>query len=45
MADEAHGTSVVDAVEDIILGRNEMMTDWRRILHRNVEPLFIFSNE
>ncbi len=41
-ADEIHGDSVIPAVETIILMRNEAMADWKRVLHRNVEPLFIF---
>ena len=42
MADEVHGTSVVAAVENIILMRNEAMGDWKRVLHRNIDPLWIF---
>ena len=42
MADEVHGTSVVGAVENIILMRNEAMADWKRVLHRNIDPLWIF---
>ena len=42
MADEVHGTSVVQAVENIILMRNEAMADWKRVLHRNIDPLWIF---
>lgn len=42
MADEVHGTSVIAAVENIILMRNEAMADWRRVLHRNIDPLWIF---
>ena len=42
IADEVHGTSIITALEPIILARNEAMSDWRRISHRNVEPLFIF---
>lgn len=42
VADEIHGVSVIDAVEEIILMRNEAMTDWKRVLHRNIDPLFIF---
>lgn len=42
IADEIHGISVIPAVENIILMRNEAMSDWRRVLHRNVDPLFIF---
>lgn len=42
MADEVHGTSVIAAVENIILMRNEAMNDWKRVLHRNIDPLWIF---
>lgn len=42
IADEIHGISIIPAVEWIILARNEAMTDWKRVLHRNVEPLWIF---
>lgn len=42
MADEIHGVSIIPAVEWIILARNEAMNDWKRVLHRNVEPLWIF---
>jgi hypothetical protein len=42
IADEVHGISVVSAVENIILMRNEAMTDWKRVLHRNIDPLWIF---
>ena len=42
VADEIHGESVVRAVEQIILMRNEAMTDWKRVLHRNVDPLWIY---
>jgi len=42
VADEIHGVSIIPAVEEIILARNEAMADWRRVLHRNVDPLWIF---
>lgn len=42
IADEIHGISVIPAVEWIILARNEAMNDWKRVLHRNVEPLVIW---
>jgi len=42
LADEIHGISIIPAVEWIILARNEAMTDWKRVLHRNVDPLWIF---
>lgn len=35
VADEIHGTSVIEACEEVILSRNEAMADWRRILHRS----------
>ena len=42
IADEIHGTSVIQSVEGIILMRNEAMNDWKRVLHRNVDPMMIF---
>ena len=42
MADSLHGISVVPSVQFIIDARNEAMTDWKRVLHRNVDPLWIF---
>ena len=42
IADEIHGISIIPAVEWIILARNEAMQDWKRVLHRNVDPLWIF---
>lgn len=35
IADEIHGTSVIDACEWVILARNEAMNDWKRISHRS----------
>jgi hypothetical protein len=42
IADEVHGISIIPAVKWIIDARNEAMQDWRRVLHRNVDPLWIF---
>lgn len=42
IADNLHGISVVPSVQFIINARNEAMTDWKRVLHRNVDPLWIF---
>lgn len=42
IADEIHGVSVIPAVKWIIEARNEAMVDWKRVLHRNVDPLWIF---
>jgi len=42
IADSIHGISVIPSVEWIILARNEAMNDWKRVLHRNIDPLWIF---
>jgi len=36
VASEIHGVSVVEACQWVIDARNEAMSDWRRILHRNL---------
>lgn len=41
-ADEVHGESIIPAMEEVILARNEAITDWRKVLHRNVKPLVIW---
>ena len=33
IADEIHGISVIDSVRDIIDARNEVMSDWKRVMH------------
>ena len=43
VADEIHGVSAVDAVEDIILARNEAMADMKKLMHRHVIPRFKYS--
>jgi hypothetical protein len=42
VGDEIHGVSLIEALENVILARNEAMSDWKRVLHRNVDPLWIF---
>jgi hypothetical protein len=42
MADEIKGTRILDSLEWLILARNEAMSDWKKVLHRNVQPLWIF---
>ena len=42
IADEIHGVSIVESVEQIILMRNEAMSDWKNVLHRNIDPMFIY---
>jgi hypothetical protein len=41
MADEVHGISIIPAIKTIINMRNEAMSDWKRVMHRNVDPLWI----
>lgn len=42
IADEIHGVSVIDAVEETILARNEAIQNYRKLLRRNVYPVRIF---
>jgi hypothetical protein len=42
VADEMHGQSMIDAVEEIILMRNEAMSDMRILMHRHVKPITVF---
>ena len=42
-ADEIHGTSVIDACKWVIDARNEALTDYRKVLHRNVIPVRIIE--
>jgi len=41
IADEIHGISLIDAVIDVILMRNEAMADEKILMHRHVKPIFI----
>jgi len=43
IGNEIHGTSVVEACKWVIDARNEAMSDWRRILHRNLAGLRIIE--
>lgn len=43
IADEVHGISVIDACEWIILARNEAMTDFKKLLHRNIYPVRVWK--
>lgn len=43
IADEIHGTSIIESVEECILRRNEALSDWKKALHRNVKPLIMFK--
>lgn len=41
VADEIHGVSIVERLVPIINMKNEAMEDWKRVLHRNIDPLWI----
>ncbi|MAF42692.1 MAG: hypothetical protein CMI54_00795 [Parcubacteria group bacterium] len=43
VADEIHGCSLIDSVENIILMRNEAMADYKKVMHRNVQPVRIWK--
>jgi len=43
VADEIHGNSVIDAVEETILARNEAIRDYRILLRRNVRPIKVWE--
>jgi len=46
IANEAHGTSVIEACKWVILARNEAMADWRRILHRStIRVMYIDADD
>lgn len=43
IADEIHGTRIIDSLEWLIKARNEAMTDMKKLLHRHVIPRFKYS--
>ena len=43
VADEIHGVSLIDAVEEIILMRNEAMADMKKLMHRHVQPIIKYQ--
>ena len=42
IGDEVHGNSLIDPLENLILFNNEMLSDYRILLHRNVFPVRIW---
>lgn len=42
VADEVHGRGIAQKLKLIIDMKNEALEDWKRVLHRNVDPLWIF---
>ena len=43
IGDQIHGVSVIDSVENIILARNESITDYKQVMHDNVTPRWKFK--
>jgi len=43
IADEIHGTSIIEACEWVILAKNEAMEDQKKLMHRNVKPIIFFK--
>ena len=43
IADEIHGVSIIEACEAVILMKNEILDDWKTVLHRNVVPVRILE--
>lgn len=43
VADEIHGQSLTEALEDTILRINEAKADWRRVLHKNIDPMIAYK--
>jgi hypothetical protein len=43
IADQIHGVSVINSVENIILARNESITDYKQVMHDNVTPRWKFK--
>ena len=41
VADEIHGQSITERLIDIILMKNEAMSDYKTLLHRNIDPMWI----
>jgi hypothetical protein len=45
VADEIHGVPFIEALEDLILSRNEALSDLRILYHRNIKPIQFFEVE
>ncbi len=43
IADEIHGDSLIDSLEDTINMRSRAKEDWDRVLHHNVDPMIVFK--
>ena len=45
IADEIHGIPFIEALEDLIISRNEAIADMRILYHRNIKPIQFFEVE
>ncbi len=43
VADQIHGTSMVDVLVNTILRINEAKDDWKRVLHHNIDPMIAYK--
>lgn len=43
VADEIHGVSVIDAVEELIKAYQEAIKDYRIVMHRNIYPVRVWT--
>ncbi len=43
VADEIHGQSITEALVEIILMKNEAMSDYKKVMHRYVQPQWKFK--
>jgi len=43
IGDQTHGTSIIIRLENIILSRNEAMSDMKTVFHRYVKPLWVWE--
>ena len=43
VADEIHGTSDIEVIEDIIKASNESFADMKQLMHRHVRPIMAFK--
>ena len=42
VADEVHGVSMIESLIEIILMKNEAMSDYKRVMHRNIDAMMIY---
>lgn len=42
VVDEVHGRGIIQKLKLIVDMKNESMEDWKRVLHRNIDPMMIY---